>query len=262
MNLGNVISRTLGMVIGVALLGYTTSRTVHLFGQLLPDDMQWTKFLAVAAFDGGLVVWAMLFLFHARGYWQRGIALLTSFVSMIGVVVSFIADTMWVLANKGQLAQPTEQTTWTVVLGTSVIVAVHVVAFVSYEVFAPHNVRRMKAESAQDRIEHTALEAVEQRSDLMAPRLAQQLADRWEADTLAKYHAGHRIGQVVDGVSEAIAGARVGQLAPAHEYVVRRKPGLFERARNALVGETVYEMAGARAATTEAKREGSDSPKS
>src|SRR5512136_315255 len=95
------MSQILLLFLGGALLIYTASRTLNLLQLTLPAGQKELAFLALAAFDGGLVLWALFFLKGASGGWQRGISALMIAVSLVGVIVAFGADTLIGAASAG-----------------------------------------------------------------------------------------------------------------------------------------------------------------
>src|ERR1700730_13948773 len=88
-------------IMGISLLGYTASRTLNFIRMTLPADQHDTAYLALVAFDGGLVLWTAFYLHGAKGPWQRGIAALMIVVSLVGVLIGFGADTLYTATGFG-----------------------------------------------------------------------------------------------------------------------------------------------------------------
>jgi hypothetical protein len=84
---------------------YSASRTLALLQLTLPAGQGDMAFLALAAFDGGLVAWVLTFMFGASGAYQRGISALMIIVCLAGVIVGFGADSILGALNGGIVAK-------------------------------------------------------------------------------------------------------------------------------------------------------------
>lgn len=165
----------------LALLVFTSFRTVHFLGETLPADQQVIKYLGLAAFDGGILIWLFVGRYHAKG-WQRAIAFIMVFVCMAGVCVCTWADTFMVSSQNGlvRLPEGIEETALYGVLG---VILFNVVMVVIYDMASPEHIRQWKTETAHDKIEEQTLRQIDQGSVLIAPDIAQQLARQWQAET-------------------------------------------------------------------------------
>lgn len=86
----NKILETIGRIVFYAFVVvvflWTSSLTLGEVREILPGDPL-TPFFALALFDGGAVAWLLAWMGHARGLWQRGIALIMLVVDLVGVVL-------------------------------------------------------------------------------------------------------------------------------------------------------------------------------
>jgi hypothetical protein len=183
------IASILLLVLGGALLLYTASRTLDLLQATLPEGQKDLAFLALAAFDGGLVLWALYFLKGASGGWQRGIAALMILVSLVGVVVAFGADTLMGASASG-LATMDKSVTTTAVLATIAIIALNIAAVTACHVMSPENQRAMAEEEAHGKIVDAAIKQIASNAESLASELAPMLGDSWVRDMRARYLQG------------------------------------------------------------------------
>lgn len=169
------------------LMIYSASRTVNLLQMTLPEGQKDLAFLALLAFDGGVVAWLLVFMFGASGGAQRAIAGLLTVVSLIGVVVGFGADQV-LGAQLGGVVRASDIPPGfglTVVLATVGIIAAHIAATVFFHLLSPGNRRRMQEEGFNDRIEQAAMH----KSEEAIEHLAADLSERITAARMARLTA-------------------------------------------------------------------------
>lgn len=176
------MSTALITVMGVALLIYTASRTLSFLRMTLPASSQDTAYLALVAFDGGLLLWTLYYLHGARGPWQRGISALMVMVDLAGVVIGFAADTMWTAAGHG-LAQMAQSDAQTAILAMVAIIALNVAAVVVCHLTSPDALLAQAEEEARDKITIATLQQIGQNAVQLASELAPKLAADWQART-------------------------------------------------------------------------------
>jgi hypothetical protein len=144
-------------------------------------------FLALLAFDGGLIAWLAVFMFGAQGGAQRAIAMLMICVSLLGIVLGFGGDTLMVAAQNG-LIQDASIGMSALIL-TTLIIAANIAAVTFYHVLSPENQRRMAEESARSQIEDAALGSIKSQAQQLSQELAPIVASAWVADMRAHYLA-------------------------------------------------------------------------
>lgn len=175
-------------LMGISLLIYTASRTLNFIRLTLPAGSQDTAYLALVAFDGGLVLWAAFYLYGAKGPWQRGIAALMTIVSLVGVCIGFGADTLYTASGAG-LARLDPGTVQTAIWAMVIIIALNVAAVTLTHMTHPDALLAQAEEEAQDQITHATLEGIKRNSLALAGELGPQLANRWTSRTRT-LHAG------------------------------------------------------------------------
>jgi len=168
-------------LMGISLLGYTASRTLNFIRMTLPPDQHDTAYLALVAFDGGLLLWTAFYLHGAKGPWQRGIAALMIVVSLVGVLIGFGADTLYTATGFG-LAKMTAGDAQSAIWGMVIIIGLNVAAVTVTHMTHPDALRNQAEEEAHDRITMATLEQIKQNAAHLAAELAPQLAGKWMQD--------------------------------------------------------------------------------
>ncbi len=195
------IALILTLIVGGGLMIYSASRTVELLQMTLAEGQKDLAYLALLAFDGGLVAWSLTFMFGAEGGYQRGIALLLSIVSLIGVVVGFGADQL-LGAEHGGIVRSTDIPAdfgLTVVIATVAIIALHIAGVVFFHLLSPEHRRRMQEEEFKDHIEEAAFKKSKQQID----QLAAQLAEEMTATRMNRLSAMYR-NQIVTSAASSL----------------------------------------------------------
>ena len=176
-------------LMGISLLGYTASRTLNFIRMTLPPDQHDTAYLALVAFDGGLLLWTAFYLHGAKGPWQRGIAALMIVVSLVGVLIGFGADTLYTATGFG-LAKMTAGDAQSAIWGMVIIIGLNVAAVTVTHMTHPDALRNQAEEEAHDRITMATLEQIKQNATHLAAELAPQLAGKWMHDMRSQHLHG------------------------------------------------------------------------
>jgi hypothetical protein len=174
-------------IMALVLLLFTASRTYDLISQFLPPGQSIFAFLALVAFDGGLLGWSFFFAHGARGQWQRAIALLMVILSLVSVGVSSIADMYISSAAKGLVASLPEMARVAVLLFVGLVVFANVAAFFLVHITEPGQMKAMATEAARDQIEAATLREIMKRAPAAAANIAPELADSWVRDIYQQY---------------------------------------------------------------------------
>lgn len=175
------IAHLLLWALGLALLAFTGFRTLDFLSMTLSADQQFIKYLALAAFDGGVLLWFMFGKHEAKG-WQRAIAYIMIFICLTGVCICTWADTFLVSSHNGLVRLP-PGIAETALYGVLIIILLNVVMCVVTHLVSPEALRQWRIESAHDKIEDQTLKQIDQGSVLIAPDIARQLAQQWQAQT-------------------------------------------------------------------------------
>lgn len=175
------IAHLLLWALGLALLAFTGFRTLDFLSMTLSADQQFIKYLALAAFDGGVLLWFMFAKHEAKG-WQRAISYIMIFVCLTGVCLCTWADTFLVSSHNGLVRLPPGLAE-TALYGVLTIILLNVVLVVVTHLVSPEALRQWRIESAHDKIEDQTLRMIDQGSTIIAPDISRQLAQQWQAQT-------------------------------------------------------------------------------
>jgi len=184
------IATLLITLMGLALLGFTALRTLDLIQLTLPADQQTYGYLALVAFDGGLLGWTLFFLFGARGPWQRAIAACMIVVSLAGVLIAFGADTLYQANARGTLTRLDPAVVATAIWAMVVIIGLNIAAVTGLHLASPDARRARAEEEAQDKIDEAALAQIAENADSLAAEIAPARGQAWVASMRARYHTG------------------------------------------------------------------------
>lgn len=183
-----------GIVLG--MLVFTAIRTLHFLMQTFPPDQQYVAFLALAAFDIGVLAWFYFATNSAEGAAQRTVAYGMIFVCAGGVIITTIGDMVNVSAANGLTTTPSWWFTaslWGVIL----VVVLNVVAGIVVHLVDPKHQRHLAQEEARDTIHKATLASIKKRAGEIAPRLADQVTQAWEDDVMREM-TGHLPIRVVE----------------------------------------------------------------
>lgn len=173
------------LLVAGALMIYSGARTFDLLSQTLPKGQEVLAFLALLAFDGGLIAWLAVFMFGAHGGAQRAIAMLMILVCLTGIVIGFGGDTLLTASRNGLIADV--NIGMTALILTTLIIAANITATVFFHVLSPENQKRMAEENARAQIEDAALESIKSQAQQLAQEIAPTVASAWVADMRAHY---------------------------------------------------------------------------
>jgi len=186
-------------LMALTLLVYTASRTLNFIRLTLPPTSQDTAYLALVAFDGGLVLWTLFYLHGARGPWQRGISALMVVVSLIAVLLGFGADTVYTASGYG-LAHMSAGDAQSAIYAMVAIIGLNVAAVTFVHMTSPEALLAQAEEEARDKITSATLERIGQNATQLASEVAPQLAADWQSRTRRQH---------LDGIMPAIQTAPV-----------------------------------------------------
>jgi hypothetical protein len=138
-------------VLAGLLLIYSATRSLDFISLTLPHDKQILAWFGLAALDGGLIAWALGYLYGARG-WQRPIAFGMVVIDLIGVIAMFTLDTLYNSGTNGLTVTLTAQEIKWAVIGLSAVIGLNIAATVATHLMSPEALR------AQDNAETLAAE--------------------------------------------------------------------------------------------------------
>jgi hypothetical protein len=176
-------------LIAGALLIYTASQTLDLLKLFLPTEQAPLAYLALVAFDGGLLGWSYFFAKGARGSWQRSIAAIMIAVSIAAVVIGFGGETFFKASEKG-LVKVTQDMSTTVVWAVCAVIAANVVAIVVTHLTSPEHRKSMAEEEANDVIEDAVIDAIKKCAPMTARQIAPRKVEEWVTGQIQFYLPG------------------------------------------------------------------------
>lgn len=183
--------QSVGKVVGTIILGglilalliFTATRTVHFLQLSFPPDFSYIAYLALAAFDGGIIGWSIFATVASEGAMQRALAYLMIFVCLIGVILTTVADTLLTANEKGLTKAPTDIAT-VGIWGSLAVIILNVVAGVVAHLSAPHHIRKFQLESIHDEIHQMTIQHIRDSALEIAPHIAREKADHWVRQTI------------------------------------------------------------------------------
>jgi len=213
-------------LIAGALLIYTASQTLDLLKTFLPPEQAPLAYLALVAFDGGLLGWSYFFAKGARGSWQRSIAAIMIVVSIVAVVIGFAGETFFTASKKGMLVVTPDMSA-TVVWAVCGVIAANVVAIVTTHLTSPEHRREMAEEEANDVIEDAVIAAIRRSAPITARQIAPHKVTEWVEDRVQMYLPAGA------GGAPALPSPRAAEPEPAQTVDAEpeeKKPSLLQRA--------------------------------
>jgi len=173
---------------GVILL--TAIRTVDLLKWTTTNEL--VAYLGVLVLDGGMYLWARIYMHAAHGATQRAVALLVTAIDLVGVGVTFTADMVINTAQRGLIGQLSPQDTQTIIAAIAVVTIVNVAAFIVYAMASPDLQMLMAEEYARGKIDAAKLKRIRERADTLAAEVAPELEEAWVDEMRAQYKAQRR----------------------------------------------------------------------
>ena len=190
-------SKVILWLLVLSMLVFTAVRTLHFLILTFPPDQKYVAYLALAAFDIGVLGWLYFATNAAEGLKQRVVAYGMIFVCAGGVILTTIAD-MSIVSNKNGLGNqlPSDIATsalWVVMA----VIALNVLAGILVHLFDPRHQRHMVIESAKDRIFNATHAAIDLKSQQIAPEIAEAVAAYWQQQVIAEL-VGHIPGTMTN----------------------------------------------------------------
>lgn len=174
------------LILSLALLGFTSSRSIDLLQLFLPPGQEGWAWLGLAAFDVGLLGWSLFFAHGAQGSYQRAIALIMVILSLLAVAVSTIMDMLIASADKGVITALPDAVRVLVLLVVGLIVVANVVAFFLTHITDPEHLKAMATEAARSKIHDEVLRQINERAPQVAAKVAPHLTEQWVRRTVAE----------------------------------------------------------------------------
>jgi hypothetical protein len=164
----------------LGMLGFTVTRTLHFLQLTFPLDQQYVAYLALVAFDVGVLGWLYYATHAAEGTTQRVVGYGMIFVCAAGVIVTTIADMLMVSAKNGVTDKLPPDVATAALWAVMLVITLNVLAGILVHLFDPKHQKHMAVESAKDKIHASVHEAIAKRAGDIAPRIAEHVAAHWE----------------------------------------------------------------------------------
>lgn len=174
-----VVAGWLLLLMEIALLAFTASRTYDLLQQLLPEGQGLFAIPGLAAVDFGVVGWSLYYSHRARGEKQRAIALLMIGFCLLAVATSTLVDLWLGAAGHGIVTSLPLQARIVTVFAIAGVIVINVVAFIISFLFDPEQRKRTLYEQADDAIFEETLRQIQEATPGVAARIAPQRAQEW-----------------------------------------------------------------------------------
>lgn len=178
------IGKLLGYVMGIVLFGLMASYTMSFVDKLFPDD--WVKtWGSLIIFDGGALIWLILYLVASEGSSQRGVAIFMFMFDIVGagaIVAAEVFTAGSAFMNDMEMINWIRSTALYVLIGWTVV---NLAMMYLHHIVDPGQLEAMKKRSFQDKVTAKALQMSGEMVDTMAADIAKQLAASIYDRTLA-----------------------------------------------------------------------------
>ena len=183
------IGSYLVLALGLALLGYSATRSIDFISLTLPPERQILAWFGLAALDGGLIGFFIAFLYGSKGIWQRGVCLLMVVIDFAGCVVMFTLDAIYNTGQAGLTAALTPGEIFSAVLALSGVIALNILGTLLYHVTDPDMLKSIAEEEAFGKVEDAARKQIANNADALAAEVAPMIAADWMNKSRSKYLA-------------------------------------------------------------------------
>jgi hypothetical protein len=170
-------------IMGLALLAFTATRTIDLFGRIFEGESLIVAVFALAALDIGLVAWTQYYIHGAKSDAQRAIALIMVVVDMAGVAIVFISDMMIRGGKSGLVAAIDQGTGMAIIVALGIVIMANIMAFIMVKVADPDAQIAHMQNKARYAIDRATMEQIASKSEQLASELAPKRASQWTQNT-------------------------------------------------------------------------------
>jgi len=220
-----------GVIIG--MLAFTSIRTIHFLQRTFPPDQQYVAYIALLAFDVGVLAWFYYATKSAEGAAQRAMAYGMILVCAAGVITTTVADMTIVSSQNGLSKLPPDVGTlglWAAII----VIILNFLAGILVHLADPNHLKQFEMQNAKDVIHATTMHHIRQQAHAIAPHIAAQVSQYWAAQVTAEM-----TGQIPGAAPIQIAPPQVVQgSATALPQTGEAQPqkGLFGRIKDAVAG--------------------------
>lgn len=176
------VARLAFYAVALGLFVYAASRSLDFILMTMPSQNRLVGYLGLLATSGGALAWLMVFLYHANGTGQKGLALVMVVIDLLGEFALFAFDSLYRSGEAGMIATLSADEVRMMIIALSVLIAVNIAATFAFHLFDPETSKRMREESARDVLDDEVLKAIEQRAPQLANQMVPGIIAQWEAD--------------------------------------------------------------------------------
>lgn len=185
--MSKTIARGVFYALALGVWIWMMTNTLGITQMIFPADGEFLgamlPYMALVMFDVGAVAWLLVFLRHSEGVAQRSIAVIVSFISLLGAIFLSIAHLY--LGGQTLASIPSEMGTW-VLWAIGGMTLVHGIAIWASHIVNPDEMREIKTQSMLDNAKELALTRTEallnQRLDGIAEAMSHEYANNIETE--------------------------------------------------------------------------------
>ncbi len=166
------IGNFLLIALGVILFIYTAFRTYDVLRMSLPSDATEIAVVGIMGIDGAVIAWTLFKMYGARGDWQHAIANVMIIVSLAGVLVTVLGDTL--MRHPGATVPPYLQTA--VWWGIPFLIWLNVAAAIFAHLQDPRHIIKRAQRDVEDAIEAAVAEKLRENAANIASAVAPDVA--------------------------------------------------------------------------------------
>ncbi len=227
--IGKTLSKFLFYAVAIVLLAWTASLTVAFITAALPNMAWYVPYLALVAFDGGMIAWLFVFLKYAQGTMQRAVSIALTAFDFLGVALLVIAEIL--LGGQNIAEAPAALGTWAI-WGIGIWTVVNVAGVLLFHIGDPDAQVQMSIQNEKDAIFRGALANLGSRRVENSKALADTLGARMYDAMLAELF----VDRNGDGIPDAL---QSGQAVPGHVIASQtQQPGRAMAATGANANRT------------------------
>jgi hypothetical protein len=221
----NEISKTLSKfifyMVAAVLLAWTASLTVTFIATALPNMPWYVPYLALVAFDGGMIAWLFVFLKYAEGVIQRATALGLTVFNFAGVSLLVIAEIL--LGGQTFTEAPQGLATWAI-WGIGIWTVANVAGVILFHIGDPSAQKQMSIQNEKDAIWAGALKNLATRRTHNSSALAEELGGRMYDEMIAELF----IDRDGDGRADLVQSRRPAVIEAPKENAPKREPATVD----------------------------------
>lgn len=181
------VARLAFYAVALGLFTYAASRSLDFIQMTMPADNQLVGYLGLLATSGGALAWLMVFIYHANGTGQKGLALVMVVIDLLGEFALFAFDSLYRSGEAGLIGSLNPEEVRMMIIALSALIAVNIAATFFFHLIDPETSKRMREESARDVLDDEVLKAIEQRAPQLANQMVPGIIAQWEADFTSRF---------------------------------------------------------------------------